>query len=140
MHELVTGHHLCVSAHVPTFPLPCSLVLQDRLHNPALTVFWDCWWPLVFVSYPFLGRVWCAVCPFMIYGELAQAWRTSGGAQLLKWPREQGEAAREVQRCVQQRTVAWCTARAARRGPRGRIPTAPCCPHGNDQCTVELLV
>lgn len=76
------------------YPLIVALLLwgpQDRLHNPALTVFWDCWWPLVFLSYPFLGRVWCAVCPFMIYGELAQAWRTSGGAQLLKWPREQAE-------------------------------------------------
>lgn len=86
-------------------------------------MFWDCWWPLVFLSYPFLGRVWCAVCPFMIYGELAQAWRTSGGAQLLKWPREQGEAGGgAVQRCKQQWCMAaWRTALAARRGPRGRV-------------------
>lgn len=45
----------------------------------------------MFVSFPLLGRVWCAVCPFMIYGELVQKWRTSGGAELLKWPKEQGE-------------------------------------------------
>ena len=38
--------------------------------------------------YPFLGRVWCAVCPFMIYGEIVQRWRVASGATLLKWPRE----------------------------------------------------
>ncbi|KAG2445993.1 hypothetical protein HXX76_000596 [Chlamydomonas incerta] len=68
---------------------------QDRLHNPALAVFWDYWWPLVFLSFPLLGRVWCAVCPFMIWGELVQKWRTSpagGAAKLLKWPKEQAEA------------------------------------------------
>jgi hypothetical protein len=41
-----------------SLPLTCA---QDRLHNPALAVFWDYWWPLVFLSFPFLGRVWCAV-------------------------------------------------------------------------------
>lgn len=61
--------------------------LQDRLHNTALTVFWDFWWPLIFVAYPFLGRIWCAVCPFMIYGELVQQWRLRRGAVLRRWPR-----------------------------------------------------
>ncbi|KXZ56033.1 hypothetical protein GPECTOR_2g1585 [Gonium pectorale] len=84
------------------YPLIVALLLwgpqasarADRLHNPALAVFWDCWWPLVFVSFPLLGRVWCAVCPFMIYGELVQRWRTSpagGSAKLRKWPREAAE-------------------------------------------------
>ncbi|KAG2445992.1 hypothetical protein HXX76_000595 [Chlamydomonas incerta] len=76
------------------YPVVVALLLwgpQDRLHSPALAVFWDYWWPLVFVSFPFLGRVWCAVCPFMIYGELVQKWRTSGGAELMKWPKEQAE-------------------------------------------------
>ncbi|GLC68372.1 hypothetical protein PLESTF_000684000 [Pleodorina starrii] len=79
------------------YPVIVALLLwgpPDRLHNPALAVFWDYWWPLVFVSFPLLGRVWCAVCPFMIFGELAQTWRTSpagGGARLLKWPREAAE-------------------------------------------------
>ncbi|KAG2494498.1 hypothetical protein HYH03_007267 [Edaphochlamys debaryana] len=76
------------------YPIVVALLLlgpQDRAHSPSLAVFWDYWWPLVFVSYPFLGRVWCAVCPFMIYGELMQKWRVSQGAQLLKWPREAAE-------------------------------------------------
>ena len=61
---------------------------QDRDHNFALNAFWCYWWPLSFVAYPFLGRIWCSVCPFMIYGEIVQAWRKSRGAKLLKWPRE----------------------------------------------------
>ncbi|GAQ91111.1 hypothetical protein KFL_007280100 [Klebsormidium nitens] len=65
---------------------------QDREHNVVLTVFWAYWWPVIFLMYPFLGRVWCAICPFMIYGELVQRWRLSRGAQLLKWPRETAEA------------------------------------------------
>ncbi|GIL70179.1 hypothetical protein Vretifemale_1031, partial [Volvox reticuliferus] len=79
------------------YPVIVALLLwgpQDRLHNPALAVFWDYWWPLVFISFPLLGRVWCAVCPFMIYGELAQKWRigpTGDASKLLKWPREEAE-------------------------------------------------
>jgi polyferredoxin len=37
------------------------VVLQDREHNVALTVFWAGWWPLVLLSYHFVGRAWCAV-------------------------------------------------------------------------------
>jgi hypothetical protein len=33
---------------------------QDREHNVVLTVFWAYWWPVIFLVYPFLGRVWCA--------------------------------------------------------------------------------
>lgn len=61
---------------------------QDREHNFALNAFWCYWWPLSFIVYPFLGRVWCAVCPFMIYGELVQQWRLATGGVLRKWPRE----------------------------------------------------
>ncbi|GAQ87672.1 hypothetical protein KFL_003690030 [Klebsormidium nitens] len=64
---------------------------QDREHNVALTVFWAYWWPVLFLIYPFLGRVWCSVCPFMIYGELVQKWRLGTGAKLLQWPRETAE-------------------------------------------------
>ncbi|MEW5308688.1 MAG: hypothetical protein WDW38_000627 [Sanguina aurantia] len=76
---------------VYVYPLIVALLLwgpQERLSNPALTVFWDGWWALSFLVYPFLGRAWCAVCPFMIYGELVQRWRLSKGAKLMKWPRE----------------------------------------------------
>lgn len=62
---------------------------QDRDHNFALNAFWCYWWPLSFVAYPFLGRIWCSICPFMIYGEIVQAWRKSQGAKLMKWPKEE---------------------------------------------------
>jgi hypothetical protein len=32
--------------------------LQDRDHNFCLSLFWNYWWPLMFVIYPFLGRIW----------------------------------------------------------------------------------
>jgi len=45
---------------------------QSRDRNIALNFFWAWWWMLMLVAFPFVGRLWCAVCPFMIYGELAQ--------------------------------------------------------------------
>ncbi|KAK9803256.1 hypothetical protein WJX72_000197 [[Myrmecia] bisecta] len=71
------------------YPLLVALLLfgpQDREHNFGLNGFWAYWWPLSFIVYPFLGRIWCSVCPFMIYGEVVQRWRLSQGAKLLKWP------------------------------------------------------
>ncbi|MEB3213196.1 MAG: sigma 54-interacting transcriptional regulator, partial [Leptolyngbyaceae bacterium] len=65
---------------------------QTRDQNIALNLFWAWWWPLVLIIFPFLGRIWCAVCPFMIYGEITQKlslWlfpRT-----LWPWPRRQAE-------------------------------------------------
>lgn len=60
---------LCLTAA----PLPGPPTCRD--HNFAMNIFWAWWWPLVFISYPFLGRVWCAVCPFMLWGTLAQRLR-----------------------------------------------------------------
>ena len=62
---------------------------QQRQENVALTVFWAWWWPLVLLGFPFVGRLWCAVCPFMIYGEVTQtiAQRLFPGS-LQRWPRQ----------------------------------------------------
>jgi transcriptional regulator with AAA-type ATPase domain/NAD-dependent dihydropyrimidine dehydrogenase PreA subunit len=62
---------------------------QDRQHNFALNLFWAWWWPLILIAFPFVGRLWCAVCPFMIYGEVVQklslwVWPR----QLKRWPRD----------------------------------------------------
>lgn len=65
--------------------------VQDRDHNFCLSLFWNYWWPLIFILYPFLGRIWCAICPFMIYGEVMQRWRMASGVVLQKWPREECE-------------------------------------------------
>ena len=45
---------------------------QNRAENPVLILFWAWWWPLILLTYPLVGRLWCAVCPFMVWGEIAQ--------------------------------------------------------------------
>ncbi|KIZ02049.1 nitrogen assimilation regulatory protein [Monoraphidium neglectum] len=65
---------------------------QDRDHNGLLNMFWAWWWPGVYLAYPFVGRVWCSLCPFMIWGEAAQRWRVAHGAQLKKWPKQEMES------------------------------------------------
>ncbi|MBD2437110.1 sigma 54-interacting transcriptional regulator [Nostoc sp. FACHB-110] len=65
---------------------------QTRDRNFALNLFWAWWWPFFLFIFPFLGRVWCAVCPFMIYGEITQKlslWLFP--RQLKRWPREKAE-------------------------------------------------
>ncbi|MGA7934559.1 MAG: sigma 54-interacting transcriptional regulator [Kovacikia sp.] len=65
---------------------------QDRQHNIALNLFWAWWWPLILVAFPFVGRLWCSVCPFMIYGELAQKFSLwLFPRQLQPWSRHQAE-------------------------------------------------
>ncbi|CAL5226760.1 g9613 [Coccomyxa viridis] len=70
----------------PAYVLLLLLGPQERSTNFGLNLFWCYWWPLSFIVYPFLGRIWCSVCPFMIYGELVQRWRLAQGAVLRKWP------------------------------------------------------
>ena len=46
----------------------------------------------ILVAFPFVGRLWCSVCPFMIYGEVAQKlslWLFP--RKLLPWPRQEAE-------------------------------------------------
>jgi transcriptional regulator with AAA-type ATPase domain/NAD-dependent dihydropyrimidine dehydrogenase PreA subunit len=62
---------------------------QDRQHNVALNLFWAWWWPLILIGFPFVGRLWCSICPFMIYGEVVQKlslWLVP--RQLKSWPRD----------------------------------------------------
>ena len=60
---------------------------QTREENAALTVFWAGWWPAVMLSFPFLGRMWCSLCPFMAVGRLAQEAMTQLGVELKKAPK-----------------------------------------------------
>jgi transcriptional regulator with AAA-type ATPase domain/NAD-dependent dihydropyrimidine dehydrogenase PreA subunit len=65
---------------------------QNRANNFALNLFWAWWWPLILISFPFVGRLWCAVCPFMIYGEITQKISLYlFPRQLKKWPRAAAE-------------------------------------------------
>lgn len=79
----------------PAFALTLAILFlgpQTRAANIGLNVFWAWWWPVVLLGFPFVGRLWCAVCPFMIYGEFAQQlslrwWPRS----LRRWPRQWAE-------------------------------------------------
>ena len=65
---------------------------QNRQENFVLNLFWAWWWPVMLLAFPFVGRLWCAVCPFMIYGEVTQKlslWLWP--RQLKRWPRESAE-------------------------------------------------
>ena len=65
---------------------------QNRESNFALNLFWAWWWPAILISFPFVGRLWCAVCPFMIYGEITQKISLIlFPRQLKKWPRNVAE-------------------------------------------------
>lgn len=68
------------------------LAPQNRQQNFVLNIFWAWWWPLILLTFPFVGRLWCSFCPFMIYGEVTQKlslWLFP--RQLQSWPRQQAE-------------------------------------------------
>ncbi|MDX2273311.1 MAG: sigma 54-interacting transcriptional regulator [Cyanobacteriota bacterium] len=81
---------------LPAYTVVVFLLLwgpQDRPHNLGLNLFWAWWWPGILLAFPFVGRLWCAVCPFMIYGELTQKlslWLLP--RPLRRWPRQVMEA------------------------------------------------
>ncbi|WP_456434007.1 4Fe-4S binding protein [Thermosulfuriphilus sp.] len=45
---------------------------QDPERNAMLFVAWGLWWTSVVISWFFLGRMWCAFCPFPGLGRLLQ--------------------------------------------------------------------
>jgi polyferredoxin/CRP-like cAMP-binding protein len=42
---------------------------QTRDSSITLNLFWAWWWPMYLFLFAFVGRLWCAVCPFMVTGE-----------------------------------------------------------------------
>ncbi|AKG24010.1 sigma 54-interacting transcriptional regulator [Calothrix sp. 336/3] len=65
---------------------------QTRDRNFVLNFFWAWWWTGFLFLFPFLGRVWCAVCPFMIYGEITQKISLKlFPRELRKWERQAAE-------------------------------------------------
>ena len=74
---------------VPAFILVNLILIlgpQSREENFALTIFWAGWWPGIMLVFPFLGRIWCAICPFMAVGNIAQDAAVALGVELRKWP------------------------------------------------------
>jgi transcriptional regulator with AAA-type ATPase domain/NAD-dependent dihydropyrimidine dehydrogenase PreA subunit len=76
----------------PIIVLILFIAPQDRQHNFVLNLFWAWWWPLILLLFPIIGRLWCAFCPFMIYGEITQKLSLKFFPRTLKkWPRETAE-------------------------------------------------
>ncbi|HEY8721714.1 4Fe-4S binding protein [Pengzhenrongella sp.] len=49
------------------------LLGPDAAHdNPGTALMWVLWWPLIPIVFVFLGRFWCAVCPFGALSDLVQ--------------------------------------------------------------------
>ena len=59
---------------------------QDRAHNGALNLFWAWWWPLILLTHPLVGRLWCSFCPFMVWGEISQRLVRWLGWTPARWP------------------------------------------------------
>jgi transcriptional regulator with AAA-type ATPase domain/NAD-dependent dihydropyrimidine dehydrogenase PreA subunit len=55
---------------------------QTREASLTLNFFWAWWWPVYLFLFVFVGRLWCAVCPFMITGEWLRT------ISLWIWPRK----------------------------------------------------
>lgn len=56
---------------------------QGRGDSVTLNLFWAWWWPGYLFLFVFVGRLWCAVCPFMIMAEGLRR------LSLWLWPRQQ---------------------------------------------------
>ncbi|MBD1936488.1 sigma 54-interacting transcriptional regulator [Microcoleus sp. FACHB-68] len=80
---------------LPAYTLVVAVLFlgpQNRAQNFGLNLFWAWWWPLILLGFPFVGRLWCAVCPFMIYGEITQKLSLWLFPRKLKtWPRHEAE-------------------------------------------------
>lgn len=60
---------------------------QTRDSSVTLNFFWAWWWPGYLLFFVFIGRLWCAVCPFMITAEwLRRASLWLFPRQQLPWP------------------------------------------------------
>lgn len=57
------------------------LIMYQLLLGPTVThdnvgsaLTWVLWWPIIPIIFLFLGRFWCAICPFATVNDLVQAW------------------------------------------------------------------
>ena len=72
----------------PAFVLLLLLGPQERSTNFGLNLFWCYWWPLSFIIYPFLGRIWCSG-ELLIHTVTEHPW-AGGHVQMLTTDFKQG--------------------------------------------------
>ena len=52
--------------------LLCFLGPKSATQNPAAFLVWRVWWPLMFLSFFWIGRTWCSICAYATYGRKVQ--------------------------------------------------------------------
>lgn len=52
--------------------LMCFLGPENPARNPAAFLVWKVWWPLMFLSFFWVGRSWCSICAYAAYGRTVQ--------------------------------------------------------------------
>ncbi|MEW5800871.1 MAG: sigma 54-interacting transcriptional regulator [bacterium] len=52
--------------------LLCFLGPASAARNPATFLVWRVWWPLMFLSFFWIGRTWCSICAYATFGRKMQ--------------------------------------------------------------------
>ena len=52
--------------------LLCFLGPASAARNPAAFLVWRVWWPLMFLSFFWIGRTWCSICAYATYGHVVR--------------------------------------------------------------------
>src|SRR6188508_1912718 len=77
--ELLVRALVVTQIHTRPMPSRSTLIIYQLMLGPcaahdnlgtALT--WVLWWPLIPIIFLFLGRFWCAICPFATINDLVQ--------------------------------------------------------------------
>jgi len=63
---------------------------QSKEENPVIFLTWGIWWPSVVLSWFFLGRMWCAFCPFPGVARLFQKLKLTLGKEPPLWLKKYG--------------------------------------------------
>ncbi|MEW6378302.1 MAG: sigma 54-interacting transcriptional regulator [bacterium] len=52
--------------------LLCFLGPASAARNPAAFLVWRVWWPMMFLSFFWVGRTWCSICAYAAFGRKFQ--------------------------------------------------------------------
>jgi polyferredoxin len=63
---------------------------QDSARNIALFAAWGIWWTFIVLSWFFVGKLWCGICPFPGIGRLLQEMGIAVDRPVPHWMRKHG--------------------------------------------------
>lgn len=64
---------------------------QDPSRNIALFIAWGIWWTSIVLSWFFVGKLWCGVCPFPGIGRILQQLGIAVNRPVPHWMRRHGQ-------------------------------------------------